>query len=145
MNQRKPVELPIIKIWRDPRIVDADISDMPNIACSESKLTLDHQLLEILRGLDLDTNRADAIEVINRAFDLVKMEHLDLALCLIMEKITDKADAECFGWLLRGKVESLRELAERVGMTAPGILKRVKKLEAHLRGILQGKFTSSTS
>ena len=144
MNERKPVELHVIKYPRDPRELDADINDLPDVACPERTLPLDHQLLETLRGLDLDSDRAEAIEEINTAFDKVKMEQLTASLGYILAQIQDKADAECFSWILNGKVETLRELAERVGMSAAGVLKRIRKLEEQLRGILQGSKQDST-
>ena len=101
-------------------------------------LPLEQRLLESLRGLDLDADRAEAIEEIRRAFDRAELRGLVNGIGCIMRQIKDKADAECLNWLLEGKPESLRNLGARVGLSAPGMLKRIKRLKVQLAAILQG-------
>jgi hypothetical protein len=108
-------------------------------------LPLEVECLQTLRGLDLDKDHDAAIRIIQRVIDDAEFRGLANGIGHVMRQIDDKADAVLFQWLLSGKAETLRELGERLKMSAPGVLKRTRKLQEKLRGILHGKLTAFSS
>lgn len=126
MNDRRPVELPFVKYPRDPRILDADISEMQDIACQPPSLPLEHQLFETLRNLDLDNDRAQAIREIERAFDKAEIRKLAQVLDWFRERLGDGSAA----WLaiksLMANPLSKPTQEEKVSRWVETIRRRVK-------------------
>jgi hypothetical protein len=126
MNERKPVELPFVKYPRDPRILDADIADLPDVACQPPSLPLEHQLFETLRNLDLDNDRAQAITEIERAFDKAEIRKLAQILDWFRERLGDESAA----WLaIKSLMDSpLRKptQTEKISRWVETIKRRVK-------------------
>ena len=126
MNALKPVALPFVKYARDPRILDADIGDLPDVASQPPSLPLEHQLLETLRNLDLDNDRAQAIAEIERAFDKAEIRKLAQVLDWFRERLGDESAA----WLaMKSLLDSpLRKptQGEKVSRWVETIRQRVK-------------------
>jgi hypothetical protein len=111
VSEQKPVELRVFKIPRDPRIVDADIGDLPAVASPEPSLPLEHELLNTLRGLNLDDDRDQAIKEIARAFDQAEIRKLAQVLDWFKERLGDGSA----GWLaIKGLMDSpLRKATQK--------------------------------
>jgi len=108
-------------------------------------LPLEHQLLDTLRGLDLEAEQAAALRAIQRMLDDAEFRGLSNGIAYIFRQLEDETDVKLFHWMLTGKTISLRKLAGQMGAGVMHLSRRARKLEAKLRDILQGNVTRSQS
>jgi hypothetical protein len=129
-DKKISVEFRAVKYWRDPRILDADISELPAVAdqtgapeisvCQEIELSL------------LEHNQSPVRELVLALEQVFRRHALREVADMLREKLEagDTPEASAVRTVLLGKPESARAEAERLGVSHTAILKARRKAKA---------------